>query len=85
MASKLPKDKHSAANTMEALFNETQLEAESRKEANFHDIEAAMPKRFSRTDVSLMDKASSMHSPSNSDCVLTDSNLCRSPRLQEPF
>jgi hypothetical protein len=85
MASKLPKDKLSAANTMQTLFNETQLEAESRKEAKFPDIEATMPKRFSRTDVSVMDKASSMHSPSNSHCILTDSNLRRSPRLQEPF
>ena len=59
MASKLPTDKVSAANTLQAHFNETSFEAESRKAANFHEIEAQMPKRFTRADIGAVDKVTS--------------------------
>ena len=59
MASKFVSDTASAANPWKAHFNETPFEAESRTTANFGEIESQMPARFSGSDVSFLDKASS--------------------------
>ena len=59
MASKFVTD--AAAAVTDAHFNETPFEAESRNAANFGEIESQMPARFSGSDASFLDKASSMY------------------------
>lgn len=47
--------------------HESPLEAQSRKEASFADIEAQLPKRFTKSDMSFIDKSTSkkfrLHQP----------------------
>lgn len=63
MASKFVTDTAAAANPWKAHFNETPFEAESRTTANFGEIESQMPARFSGSEVSFLDKASSTYLP----------------------
>ena len=40
-------------------FNESPLEAQSRKDADFESIEAKLPKRWSKTEMFFIDKGTS--------------------------
>lgn len=44
--------------------HESPLEAQSRKEASFADIEAQLPKRFTKSEMSFIDKGTSKNSGS---------------------
>lgn len=44
---------------VEQKMHETPLESESRKEANFAEIEAKLPKRYTRSEMSFIDKSTS--------------------------
>lgn len=59
MASK-SKEKVSAANPLQQHWKETSLEAESRQAANFTEVEDKLGKRFSKSEMSYIDKATSL-------------------------
>jgi hypothetical protein len=56
----MSKSKSKTANADRVDFKETPLEAESRKEANFAEVEAKLPKRYTRTEMSFIDKGTSV-------------------------
>ena len=53
------KGKSAAVDGPDQKLNESLLEAQSRKEANFAEVEANLPKRFTRSDMSFIDKGTS--------------------------
>jgi hypothetical protein len=50
------KDKSSTMNALERNFEESPLEAQSRVNADFPRFEAQLPKRFSRSEMGLIDR-----------------------------
>ena len=50
------KDKSSTVNAMEQNLNETPLEAQARKDGKFAEIESQLSKRYSRSEIGLIDK-----------------------------
>ena len=50
------KDKPSAMEQAEQKVNESPLEAQSRKDGAFVGVESMLPKRYSRTEMSWIDK-----------------------------
>lgn len=53
------KGKSAAVDRHDKTTHESPLEAQSRKEASFADIEAQLPKRFTKSEMNLFDKGTS--------------------------
>lgn len=53
------KGKSSGVDLLDQKINASPLEAQSRKEANFADIESKLPERFTKSDMSFIDKGTS--------------------------
>lgn len=53
------KGKSARADRADQKLHETPLEAESRKEANFAEVESMLPKRFDRSEMGFIDKSTS--------------------------
>lgn len=51
--------KSSGVDRPDQKTNESPLEAQSRKEANFADIESKLPQRFTKSEMSFIDKGTS--------------------------
>ncbi|KAI1625498.1 hypothetical protein EDD37DRAFT_389930 [Exophiala viscosa] len=60
------REKSTLAGPAEQIANESSLEAESRKAANFADVEAKLPQRYTKVEMSFIDKKTSIlgsHNP----------------------
>ena len=60
------KDKSSAADALEQKLNESPLEAETRNNGNFADIEAKLSDRYSKDEMSFIDKGTGLLLPHQS-------------------
>ena len=54
------KSKSSKVDAVEQKVNESPLEAQSRKDGNFAEIESSLPDRFGSTEMGLIDKGTGM-------------------------